>query len=227
MYGITFLTWLSVFCVSDTFLTRTELQGVYYLIHAAHNGLIVYSTYSDVWRTFAEFNSIGKVVPNYYAAELVFALHIYHCIYYWRKFRMDDWLHHILMIAIALPIGISLHSGTLLGFSLFFTTGLPGGIDYMLLFLTRNDWLSRDFEKRVNSQLAAWIRMPGCVAQAALTVAFLSTQNNQVGFITILAYLSAALNYWNGVYFGYQVIFDAGTRGIRERQGPANLLVQV
>ena len=124
------------------------------------------------------------------------------------------------MIAVALPIGISLPSGTLLGFSLFFTTGLPGGIDYVLLFLTRNGWLRRDFEKRINTQLAAWVRLPGCVAQAALTVAFLSMQNSESSFLTAVAYLSAVLNYWNGVYFGYQVIYDAGQRGI---YGPRNL----
>jgi hypothetical protein len=186
-----------------------------------HNGLVVYSTAPEVWRTFTEFDFISSATPNYHAAELVFALHIYHCIYYWRKFRLDDWLHHILMIAIALPIGVILPSGTLLGFSLFFTTGLPGGIDYVLLFLTRNGWLRRDIEKKVNTQLASWIRMPGCVAQAALTVAFLSMQNNESKFLTYAAYLSAVLNYWNGVYFGYQVIYDAGHRGI---YGPRNLL---
>ena len=43
--------------------------------------------------------------------------------------------HHILMIGIALPIGWFVDSKSLLGYSLFFTTGLPGGIDYFLLFL--------------------------------------------------------------------------------------------
>jgi hypothetical protein len=221
MYGITFLISLSAFCVCDSILTRAGLEGVYYLVHAAHNGLVVYATKDEVYNSLFNFAAIGTATPNYYAAELVFALHIYHCLYYWRKFRRDDWLHHILMIAVALPIGIILQSGTLLGFSLFFTTGLPRGIDYFLLCLTRNGWLSRDFEKRVNTQLAAWIRMPGCVAQAALTVAFLSTQNSGLTFQAGLAYLSAALNYWNGVYFGYQVIYDAGSRSI---YGPRNLL---
>jgi hypothetical protein len=63
--------------------------------------------------------------------------------------------------------------------------------------------------------------MPGCVAQAALTVAFISIQNTEFTFLAGLAYLSALLNYWNGVYFGYQVIYDAGSRGI---YGPRNLL---
>jgi hypothetical protein len=220
MFGITTLLWLTGFCVADSALTSVGLQGVYYFIHSVHNFFIVAETYEEVWQTLTNFGSIGSAEPNYYAAELVFALHFYHCIYYWRKFRADDWLHHILMIAVALPIGVSLQAGMLLGFSLFFTTGLPGGIDYFLLFLVRNNWLHRDTEKRINTRLATWIRGPGCVAQATLTCAYLSTQNGS-GFLTLLAYLSAALNYWNGVYFGAQVIYDAGSRNLYGPQLPA------
>jgi hypothetical protein len=217
MYGIPFLVSLATFCATDSMLTRLGFQGVYYAIHTLHNAAVVQATYNEVLATFTDFKAIGAVTPNYYAAELVFALHIYHCLYYWRKFRTDDWLHHILMIGVALPIGICVPSGTLLGFSLFFTTGLPGGIDYALLFLTRNNWLHKETEKRVNAFLATWLRAPGCVAQAALTLAFLSTQNMQDSgpYIYWLAYLTAALNYWNGMYFGAQVLYDAGVRQVR------------
>jgi hypothetical protein len=216
MFGVNLLLWLACFCAADSAITATGLQGVYYLVHTLHNACVVHATYKEVWQTFTDFNSISTATPNYYAAELVFALHFYHCIYYWRKFRLDDWLHHILMIAVALPIGVSLPSGTLLGFSLFFTTGLPGGIDYFLLFLVRNNWIQKELEKSVNTSLATWIRGPGCAAQAALTCAFLSTQSTQNGggFLIWLAYISAALNYWNGSYFGAQVIYDAGVRRI-------------
>lgn len=221
MYGITFLLSLATFCVGDSALTRLGLEGVYYAIHACHNAAIVLATYKEVFISLTDFQNIGMLTPNYFAAELVFALHFYHCLYYWRKFRFDDWLHHILMIAIALPIGIYVPSGSLLGFSLFFTTGLPGGIDYFLLFLTRNKRLSRETEKRVNASLATWLRAPGCVAQAALTLAFISMQNTLNQNLVWLAYLTAALNYWNGMYFASQVLYDAG---VRQVQGPRILL---
>ena len=213
MFGITTLLALSAFCVADSLLSATHLQGIYYLIHAIHNGLITHATYHEVVRVFSDFRTLHLAPPNYYAAELVFALHFYHCLYYWRKFRLDDWLHHILMIAVALPIGVYLPSGPFLGFSLFFTTGLPGCIDYALLFLVRNGWLHRDTEKRVNARLATWVRGPGCVAQAAFTCAFNTLHYSPYPY-NYLVYLSAALNYWNGAYFGAQVIYDAGQRGI-------------
>jgi hypothetical protein len=215
MYGIPFFVSLLAFCGIDSAITKLGLEGVYYAVHTIHNAGIVYLTAPEVYRTLTDFGSVATAPTNYFAAEIVFALHLYHCVYYWRKFRFDDWLHHILMIGVALPIGIAVPSGTLLGFSLFFTTGLPGGIDYFLLFLTRNFWINRLTEKRVNAWLATWIRAPGCVAQAALTLALLSTQNTASAPNYVwLAYLTAGLNYWNGMYFASQVLYDAGTRQV-------------
>jgi hypothetical protein len=150
MYGIPFFVSLLAFCGIDSALTSIGLEGVYYAVHTIHNAGIVYLTAPEVYQTLTDFNSVAGAPTNYFAAELVFALHLYHFLYYWRKFRFDDWLHHILMIGIALPIGITVPSGTLLGFSLFFTTGLPGGVGYAALWLERNGCLSRLREKQVS-----------------------------------------------------------------------------
>jgi hypothetical protein len=224
MFGAQILLWLTAFCAFDTAFTALQIEGVYYLIHSIHNGIMVYATYGEVVRTLTDFGSVAIAPTNYFAAELCFGLHLYHIVYYWRKFRFDDWLHHVLMIGIALPIGINLPAGTMLGFSLFFTTGLPGGIDYFCLFLNRNNWMKRDTQKRINTFLATWVRSPGCAAQAALTCALISirppfmTQN--MPYLSFLVYLSAALNYWNGQYFAAQVIYDAG---VRQLWSPAGL----
>jgi hypothetical protein len=189
------------FCVADNVLTTFSLQGVYYLIHAIHNAAIVYMTIPDVIHTWIGVH--GK--QNMTALELVFALHFYHVFLYRHKFRVDDWLHHILMIGIALPIGGYFASGSLLGYSLFFTTGLPGGIDYALLFLVRNNLLSRKKEKTINAWLKVWIRSPGCASAAgyAICYAYLSAPYSPAWWAAIV---TAVLNYWNGQYFMRQVV---------------------
>jgi hypothetical protein len=203
-----------IFCAIDKTLERFRLNGAYYLIHSIHNMAIVSYTANEVVQTLTNFSSIRQSPVNYTALQLCFALHIYHIALYWRKFRMDDWLHHGLMIGVALPIGGCLPAGTLLGYSLFFTTGLPGMIDYFILFLVRNEWANKDVEKRVNAWLNVWIRSPGCVSQAALTCAYLSTLQAISPVFMYGAYISAFLNYWNGQYFMRQIVYDVGTRQI-------------
>jgi hypothetical protein len=205
---INIIGFFGLFYITDACIQKyTNLQGVYYLIHCLHNFGIVWLTARDVWNSFTNFQTLTHHPQNMAALQLVFALHYYHIAAYWNKLRKDDWLHHILMIGIALPVGGLLHSGSLLGHSLFFTTGLPGGIDYFLLFLTRNDIISRIVEKRVNSWLNVWIRSPGCVSNAVLSIVYLCSQ--QPSILWYFGLVTAILNYWNGQYFMAQVLEDA------------------
>lgn len=207
---ITFFLSLLFFCGLDSFLQRLRLEGRYYGVHALHNMAITAFTTSEVITTLTNFSSIHTYPTNYIALELCTALHLYHILYYFQKLRLDDWLHHILMIGVALPIGGVLPAGTLLGYSLFFTTGLPGGIDYILLFLVRNNWLHRNTEKKANHALNVWIRSPGCASHAALVCAYLSMHETSILFM-LGALTTAFLNYWNGQYFMQQVVYDAGS----------------
>jgi hypothetical protein len=213
-----FLGSLGLFCTLDILVSRTGIQGAYYAIHAFHNACIVYLTAGEVVNTLLDFRSIASSPVNFTALELVFALHLYHIFMYYKKFRFDDWLHHGLMIGIALPIGGLVPSGSLLGYSLFFTTGLPGGIDYGLLFFVRNGLITKDIQKRINSQLAIWIRSPGCVSLATFALAHISIQSQPSLLFLLGSYLVGFLNYWNGQYFMGQVVYDAGKNQVFEEK---------
>ena len=66
----------SSFCLTDRLLTKyTKLDGIYYLLHFVHNGIIVYLTYYDVVNTLFNFESIFTSTKNVQALEFVFALH--------------------------------------------------------------------------------------------------------------------------------------------------------
>ena len=45
--------------------------------------------------------------PLDYTFYINCALHIYHIISYFNKLKFDDYLHHGLMVFVALPLGIS------------------------------------------------------------------------------------------------------------------------
>jgi hypothetical protein len=173
----------------------------------------VYFTASDVAATFTDLYALQSYPVNLNAAALVASLHLYHIAMYREKLRFDDWLHHGLMIGVALPIGCLLPCGTLMGFNLFFTTGLPGGIDYFLLFLVRNSLLDRITEKRVNKQINVWIRSPGCMALATIGTAYTLSNPGNV-WLKATALLPGLLTYWNGQYFMEQVVTDFAQRKV-------------
>tara|TARA_B100001063_G_C16539366_1_gene440493 strand:- start:203 stop:586 length:384 start_codon:yes stop_codon:yes gene_type:complete len=114
------------------------------------------------------------------------------------------------MCFVALPFGLYINSGSLFDHSLFYTTGLPGMIDYFLLFLVRNDKIKKITEKKFNNYINLWIRCPGCISTAVLSmVAFCYTPDNTFSLKErIIVLLTAFIVFWNGIYFMNLVVVD-------------------
>lgn len=214
--NVTLLTGL--FAAADKGIATLGLQRPYYAVHVLHNAAMVALTAGDVRDSFTRLYELPTLPVTWPAIWLCFALHFYHLWLYWRSFRFDDWLHHGLMIGVALPLGCVISgAGPLIGFSLFFTTGLPGGVSYAALWLERNGCMRRLTEKRLNRFMNVWVRAPGCVAHAALTAAvILSSQQGQgVGWQLVGGLLTAALTGWNGMYFMEQVVASHAAESAR------------
>jgi hypothetical protein len=199
---------MASFAAVDRVLLALRFQRPYYAVHVIHNIAVSFLTAPDLVASVTRFHEIQSLPLNWNAINMVYALHFYHTALYWRTFRFDDWLHHILMIGVALPLGCLVPAGPLMGFSLFFTTGLPGGIGYAALWLERNGWLSRLREKQVSQVMNVWIRAPGCVAQAALTLA-MTLSSPMSPLLWWVGIVEAILNAWNGLYFMEQVVVAA------------------
>lgn len=194
------------FAALDKLITSAGFVKPYYAVHTLHNAAIVALTAPDVRDSFLQL----AVPMNWTAVQLCYALHLYHTALYWRTFRYDDWLHHITMVVVALPLGCAAGTagtaGPLIGFSLFFTTGLPGGVSYAALWAERNGWIGRATEKNTNRLMNVWIRAPGCVAQAALTVASVLSQPAIPQWQVVIGCVDAAFVAWNGLYFMQQAV---------------------
>lgn len=201
-------TLTALFAAVDRGLSALRLQRPYYAVHVVHNLAVSVLTWSDVVATVTQISTIQSLPITWPAVYLVFALHFYHLLVYWRTFRFDDWLHHGLMIGVALPLGCLMPAGPLMGFSLFFTTGLPGAIGYGALWAERNGWLSRLREKQISQAVNVWIRAPGCVAHGVLTlvVALAPASASTNPWLWWVGILEAVLTTWNGLYFMEQVV---------------------
>jgi hypothetical protein len=95
-----------------------------------------------------------------------------------------------------------------MGMNLFFTTGLPGGVSYALLFAEKNGWISQAASRRWNARMNLWIRSPGCVAMATLTLATLLSrlQSQATAWQYAVTLATTGLTVWNGQYFMEQVV---------------------
>ncbi len=202
---------IGIYIGIDNILKYYKIEGRYYFNHMVCNSLVVYNTFNSMLNSY----DINNIITNqeleslYISRCVVYGLHLYHTIWYYNKLRRDDWLHHILMIGIVLPLTNIIPQHNIIAHGIFFTTGLPGLIDYTLLFLNRNNIVSRYFEKKINSFINVWLRAPGCIMNSCLGISQIISNyniltNNQ--FISII--IINSLMYWNGIYFMKQALID-------------------
>jgi len=205
-----FISFFGFYLGVDKIILGKKCEGKYYLIHGINNALITYLTFNDIFSTFTDFNTVLSATTSMLPSIITYSLHMYHIAAYYKKFNTDDWLHHILMGA-ALVVAHQFNSGRLINYSLFFTTGLPGTIDYFLLFLVKNNKLESIVEKRMNNYINLWIRSPGCISHAVLTLLVYNIYKETLltGYIHQIGYLfTSSMTYWNGIYFMNKVVIS-------------------
>ena len=102
---------------------------------------------------------------NHWPSCLVFSIHLYHMLFF-KNLQWIDWLHHILMVVIGAPLLITGELGPLMNFNHFFMCGIPGGLDYAMLFAVKHGWMSPLREKQYNSSINVWFRAPFLIIAA-------------------------------------------------------------
>jgi len=203
-----FFLCIAGFSLLEMLMEEFNIEGRYYANHALANAAIVSLTSKNMVDCYLmRFSATNETL--YAPKTIVYGLHCYHMLMYHEKMRFDDWLHHGLMVGVALPLTELVPASTILGHTMFFINGLPGMIDYSLLFLARNKMISKFTEKKVNRLLNIWVRCPGCVMTAGFILMNVGMNYNAMSIQQKMAsFAMAGCVYWNGVYFMDQVVRD-------------------
>ena len=197
---------VGMFILADIVMEKLSIQGRYYINHFIGNMAIVYYTYDCIISSFTH-NNIILYESIDFARIIIYSIHFYHILWYYNKLRYDDWLHHIVMVGITLPLTHLLVDVNLLGFGFFFVTGLPGGVDYLLLALVRNNMIDRMIEKQINLYINMWIRCPGCISNVTLGIVELIKNYDILVYSQIIVFsIMLFCTFWNGVYFMTNVV---------------------
>lgn len=142
----------------------------YFAIHAVINlGIVSAFSMAEVISVLTEdpliafFGPMKTMVPN----SFICALHLYHCLAF--KLSAEDIFHHLqfafLLTAMAVPTKNI--SGASSNFGAFFVSGLPGGLDYVLLCVQKSGHITREQEKRWNMYINLYLRSVGTLIYGA------------------------------------------------------------
>jgi hypothetical protein len=210
-------------CVSDRLCTPARCRGDqnarWFAIHTAANAMITILCLPDVARVFDTPTECSTFMcPERFDETTWFerkgpsligiGLHLYHVLFF-TNLTVVDWVHHLVSAFLCGAIAILFEWGSMLNFILFFLTGLPGGIDYGMLFAVKMGYMDTMTEKWINTYLNLWMRMPGLVASSVVSFCCIqaSYDNDSIDMYTYTAVAVVAFsNLWNGIYFCGRVV---------------------
>ena len=206
---------------------RGDDTGRYFVLHVVCNAFVTAVHLDDVWISYWTPSLALAMRPtDTSGAAVICALHLYHIAFY-RPLPMVDWIHHLVMIVLMLPLAVALNAGALLGHGAWFSSGLPGGLDYLMLVLVKANVMESLTEKRLNSFIQTWIRAPGCLYHALFTWIGWRNQFAQVAqgsYLPEWAVLPALMVvvmtfFWNGMYFQQRVVANYAIRSTCPAKG--------
>ena len=201
-------------------LPRLDGKGRYWALHVLANMYVVRRHAKDLVTAYSNpIDAAFGPEPDTKALMAVIALHVFHALRY--KLDRVDWLHHVVMIAGLAPLGLVIKGSSLLGHALFWSTGLPGMIDYAMLVAVRLGLFRSVAERKMNALINVWMRSPGMLMHAFLSfVALLQTRHGRSiqGCVVphrvqpyAAAFISIA-SMWNGQYFMARVLRSAARK---------------
>ncbi len=188
------------------FLFTKNKKGRWYFIHSVFNFVAIYDAFDEFW--FVVVDPLGDFPnKNIKGISMILALHLYHAAFF--KLKTMDWVHHIIMMSLIIVPFLMPKSITLTNCFIFFTSGLPGGIDYMLMALVKRGDILSITEKKINTEINVWLRSPGilyCCVVVYIRYLYRDHEQKIITFITILIMI------WNSQYFMKIVVYAYGKR---------------
>jgi len=156
----------------------SDSGGRWFLLHSIGNLVVAAVCVPDIINVFGNppaalsveyCRSLGPVGCSDWPTCIIIAMHLYHMLSF--KLSADDLFHHLLFVPIIGGINFCYPLGTLGNVLCFFISGLPGGIDYMMLSMVKMGKLTSYTEKRINCSINTWLRGPGITTFCALCIA--------------------------------------------------------
>lgn len=181
----------------------------WYKLHAFANFIVCLTSWRDVLNIIShpiQQISHSSLMPS----NIVTVLHLYHMVMF-TNLTLIDWIHHGVMMTL-LQISYLCPDVATTNYVLFMTSGLPGGIDYLMLIAVKMGYLLKLREKEINSHINVWLRGPGIVVGAYII--YLRWRYSIIHYSGFWIFWIVLGLLWNGQYFTKRVVYNWAQKNI-------------
>lgn len=194
--------------ILDNFIGKRYIidKARYFFLHVIFNLWVTYIVFNDSLSLICNPESGLDNEYNYSAilsTSAISSFHLYHYLCF-TNLSFDEYIHHLVSCLLVPAIAVILPWGRLPSLCNIGMCGIPGGIDYFLLFLVKYNIISKMTEKNLNRWLNLIIRWP-----IMYTMAYIFFLNiNKINYLIykIFGILGTFLHVINAIYYCERVI---------------------
>ena len=173
----------------------------WFQLHSFINLFVCIFSISDIMSIVYDVNEAAMPLTNHIGGTFAVQVHLYHTLNF--PLTKMDIFHHVSSVFLCFPPSL-IFNKKILSLFYFIGTGLPGGIDYLLLTLVKNGQFDYLREKKYNSNINAYIRMPGGAICSFLT--FNASLNNPILIEKVSGFFLSFIVFANTAFFGKMAI---------------------
>jgi len=202
---------MAVLFVLDHLIAK-KTKARWFALHFLANFLVVMASALPLWtcitdpfncgdsRIYSDTSFFGN--SSKWPVIIVNAIHVYHVVAF--PLTADERFHHYLFIPTVGFMGQTFEWGSIVGSLAFFISGLPGGIEYLMLVLVKHGTIPIIRQKRVSAVLNVYLRGPCIVITSFLTYQSFIYEKTTVP--PLVAFTVISMSLFNSLYYTKQSV---------------------
>jgi len=180
--------WFSVHAFANFLVVATSIQSVIVVCKDPLNAMDS--------RVYNDESVFGNASP--WPIYVVNTVHIYHMLAF-SDLTSAEYFHHLMFIPSVGFLGQYYKWGALCNFLSFFISGLPGGLDYVMLCMVKHRVMNVMLQKRICAALNTWLRAPCITYECAIMwIAFIYGKSTVPSAACLIV---AVLSWFNAQYY--------------------------
>ena len=230
--GTILLTLLANYLFDDKILNGAYKvkndKARWFLLHAWFNAAVVVMVLPEALNclinplTPSAHDDFREGLTSLVSTAAIGAFHIYHALRY--SLTTEDVIHHSVNAGIVVVLAVLIPWGNMVDLSNLAMCGLPGGIDYAMLYLVKVGSMDRMTEKRYNRFLNIGIRWPIMYIVSYIMFLRLYYHYYHLSFSFILiSVLSLIVHGGNALYYADRVVGNYHVEREREKLQQQNV----
>ncbi len=187
-----------IFFFDNLFCFIFGKKARWFQLHCFINIIVTVDIIPDIIDFIINPSEGYKLLSSNTSSYYIFILHLYHIVVF-KNLNFIDYFHHILFIGLGVVPTLYFVKSNQIYLGYIVGNGIPGIIEYGTLTLVKNNLMSIYNQKKTNTILYLFFRLPLCIFGS--TMNFVAYKNGLIpDSLLITGYINFLL-YFNGCFF--------------------------